>query len=602
MNAKNCIVLLLIALLSHSALFAQSGIYAGGPVYKNRSYSISELKNSGFTYVVVWTIHIDASGNFNFNAEFPLVQNGSYIGASTYPNFANDIALLKSAPTTINRVEFCISAWGSGTFANIKSLIASQGTGSTSILYKNFQALKNAIPAVDAIAFDDESTYDVSSSTALAVMLGNLGYKVTLVPYTNTSYWTSVATNTNSQLAGTVTRVDLQCYSGGAGNSPCSSSWSFGTIPIYAGLWDAEKSTSQVTSTLNGWKNSCSSKLGGGFIWLYDDIDNSSSTASYAAAVNTVFGGGSKNTAAATFYKDCNYSGLGISLPTGNYTLSQLLSHGILNDDISSIHVNSGYQTTVYTNDNYGGTSLLVNTNNSCLVNNSFNDLISSLKISSTTSAATTQVQAESYSSMSGIQTESTTDTDGGLNVGYIDTGDWLAYSNINIPATGTYRIDYRVASESTGGQLSLDLNGGSTILGYQTVPATGGWQTWQTVSQTVSITAGTYAFGIYAQSGGWNLNWWSITPVSVSAARTAASKTAESTIFNIYPNPAQNELKINADLSGAIIQIYDVSGHQLMAFKANSNTVDIARLIPGTYTLVVTKDGNRTTRQFVKY
>jgi hypothetical protein len=256
----------------------------------------------------------------------------------------------------------------------------------------------------------------------------------------------------------------------------------------------------------------------------------------------------------------------------------------------------------VYTNDNYGGTSLLVNANNSCLVNNSFNDLISSLKISSTTSAATTQVQAESYSSMSGIQTESTTDTDGGLNVGYIDTGDWLAYSNINIPATGTYRIDYRVASESTGGQLSLDLNGGSTILGYQTVPATGGWQTWQTVSQTVSITAGTYAFGIYAQSGGWNLNWWSITPVSVSAARTAASKTAESTTFNIYPNPAQNELKINADLSGAIIQIYDVSGHQLMAFKANSNTVDIARLIPGTYTLVVTKDGNRTTRQFVKY
>ncbi|WP_343688080.1 carbohydrate-binding protein [Chitinophaga sp.] len=600
MNAKNCIVLLLIALLGPAALLAQSGIYAGGPVYKNRSYSISELKNSGFTYVVVWTIHIDASGNFNFNAEFPLVQNGAYIGASTYPDFANDIALLKSAPTTINRVEFCISAWGSATFTNIKNLIAAQGTGSTSILYRNFQALKNAIPAVDAIAFDDESTYDVSSSTALAVMLGNLGYKVTLVPYMNSGYWTSVATNTNNQLAGTVTRVDLQCYSGGASNNPCSSSWNFGAIPIYAGLWDAEKSTAQVTSTLNGWKNSCSSKLGGGFIWLYDDIDNSSSTAGYASAVNNVFGGGNKNTAAATFYKDCNYSGLGISLPTGNYTLAQLLSHGILNDDISSIQVSSGYQTTVYANDNYGGSSLLVNTNNSCLVNNSFNDIISSLKVSATTSAASTTIQAENYSSMSGVQTESTTDTDGGLNVGYIDTGDWLAYSNINIPVAGTYRIDYRVASESTGGQLSLDLNGGSTILGYQTVPVTGGWQNWQTVSQTVSIAAGTYALGIYAQSGGWNLNWWSITPVSTATARMAAPKEAAG--FTIYPNPAQQTLKANIDLTGSLIQVYNISGQQIMGFKPNSNTINISRLTPGMYTLVVTKEGNRTTRQFIKY
>src|SRR5688572_1830868 len=66
---------------------AQSAIYGGGPIYKNRSYSINELKNSGFTHVIVWTIHIDASGNFNFNAEFPLISNGAYVGGSSYPNF-----------------------------------------------------------------------------------------------------------------------------------------------------------------------------------------------------------------------------------------------------------------------------------------------------------------------------------------------------------------------------------------------------------------------------------------------------------------------------------------------------------------------------------
>lgn len=128
------------------------------------------------------------------------------------------------------------------------------------------------------------------------------------------------------------------------------------------------------------------------------------------------------------------------------------------------------------------------------------------------TGGFTRQVEAESYSSMSGVQTETTTDTGGGQNVGYIDTGDWMAYNSINIPTTGTYKIEYRVASQSGGGRLSLDLNAGATVLGYLDIPSTGGWQNWQTVSHTVTINAGTYNFGIYAQTGGFNLNWFKIT------------------------------------------------------------------------------------------
>ena len=389
MNTIKRALLALFALIVLSAtLHAQSGVYGGGPIYKNRSYSINELRNSGFTYVVVWTIHIDASGNFNFNAEFPLIQNGTYIGANSYPNFANDIALLKSAPTTINRVEFCLSAWGGATFTNVKNLIAAQGTGSTSTLYKNFQALKNTFPSVDAIAFDDEQTFDASSATAFAVMLGNLGFKVTLVPYNNKTFWTTVATNTNNQRPGTIDRVDLQCYSGGASNSPCN--WSFGSVPVYAGLWDAEKTTAQVQSQLTTWKNSCGSIVKGGFMWLYDDFDNTSGTAAYATAIRNVFGGGTKNVAAATFYKDCNYTGLGISLAAGDYTLSRLLSFGIRNDDISSITLTSGYRTVIYTDDNYAGSSLTVTANNSCLVSQSWNDITSSLRVQTAALAAKT--------------------------------------------------------------------------------------------------------------------------------------------------------------------------------------------------------------------
>ena len=52
--------------------------------------------------------------------------------------------------------------------------------------------------------------------------------------------------------------------------------------------------------------------------------------------------------------------------------------------------------------------------------------------------ALPTTVEAESYNYMSGVQTETTSDTGGGLNVGWIDAGDWMAYSNtvVNIPSS----------------------------------------------------------------------------------------------------------------------------------------------------------------------
>jgi beta-glucanase (GH16 family) len=118
------------------------------------------------------------------------------------------------------------------------------------------------------------------------------------------------------------------------------------------------------------------------------------------------------------------------------------------------------------------------------------------------------QREAESYSGMSGVQTEVC--SEGGQNVGWIEAGDWMAYNNITIPASGSYTIRYRVASPS-GSVLSSDLNAGAIVLGNVSIPATGGWQSWTTVTQTVFLNAGTYSFGIFAQQGGWNINWFSI-------------------------------------------------------------------------------------------
>jgi len=217
------------------------------------------------------------------------------------------------------------------------------------------------------------------------------------------------------------------------------------------------------------------------------------------------------SSAVATVYLDCNFTGAAAGLAAGDYTLSQLMSRGIGNDAISSLRVSSGYEVVLYEHDNFAGWARTFTADDACLVDNGINDMASSLRVR-TRSSFTQTIQAESYNVMAGVQTEGTTDTGGGLNVGWIDTGDWMSYHNINIPTTGSYRVEYRVASPNSSRQLSLDLNGGATVLGYVTIPNTGGWQNWTTVSHTVNINAGTYNFGIFAQSGGWNINWWKIT------------------------------------------------------------------------------------------
>lgn len=212
-----------------------------------------------------------------------------------------------------------------------------------------------------------------------------------------------------------------------------------------------------------------------------------------------------------------------------------------------------------------------------------------------------TLIQAESYSSMNGIQTEATTDAGGGLNVGYADTGDWMAYSNINFPTSGSYVIEYRVASAVTGARISSDLNAGTIQLGNVNIPNTGGWQNWQTVSQTVNVNAGTYNFGIFIQSSGVNINWFRITKSGAGlAAKSAASE--EFVALNIYPTSVDNTLSITQHVSNANVSIIDSqTGAVVSGSKVNNNSIDVSLLKSGIYLIVFEKEGTQTVRRFIK-
>jgi beta-glucanase (GH16 family) len=105
------------------------------------------------------------------------------------------------------------------------------------------------------------------------------------------------------------------------------------------------------------------------------------------------------------------------------------------------------------------------------------------------------------------VDIQTTTDSGGGCNVGWIAQGEWLAFSGLNVPTTGSYTIRLRVASPG-GATASVDLNSGTILLGNFTIPNTGGWQNWTTVTRTVTLNAGNYSLGVFAQTANWNFNW----------------------------------------------------------------------------------------------
>jgi hypothetical protein len=266
----------------HASAAPTSSIFGGGPLYIDAANNIDEIKNSGFTEVVVWNIEVKTNGDLNFNGEFPLVSGGTYIGNQTHADFASNMALLKTG--TVKRITFSVGSSNVGDWQDVKALVQAQGTGSGSILYKNFQALKAAIPAIDAIDFDDENSFDESSTVQFAVMLGGLGYHVALDPFDNASYWQSVASSANAQRSGTVDSVHLQTYAGGSGNNPCSG-WNFGSVPVWPGFWDQNDTPSQVASAVASDRAQCGT--GGAFMWLYDDFVGNGLAAQYASAINT---------------------------------------------------------------------------------------------------------------------------------------------------------------------------------------------------------------------------------------------------------------------------------------------------------------------------
>jgi beta-glucosidase len=132
-----------------------------------------------------------------------------------------------------------------------------------------------------------------------------------------------------------------------------------------------------------------------------------------------------------------------------------------------------------------------------------------------TTRDAYSTIEAESFTSQSGIQTETTTDTGGGQNVGFIAPGDSITYAGIDFGSTPARQVITRRASGAsfTGTvQYRLDSATGPVIASVA-ISNTGGWQTWGSVTTNLasSVTGVHNVVITFTGSGGEfvNLNWF---------------------------------------------------------------------------------------------
>ena len=345
--------------LAQSEYREVSGIYCGGHIRRGRPNTITKLRNSGFTYVILFNVDVKPDGTLTTDGD-TICYRGEYVFQKTNPYYQQDIANLKTEPTSITRVEICIGGWGNGSYGNIRNLINSSGTGSNTMLYKNFRALKEAVPEIDAVNNDTEQDYDADSAAKFHLMMYRLGYKTTFAPYTAYNYWTSLNDKIRAQEPDAVDRVMVQCYDGGAYNLNQVGAWNFtGVSERHPGLldysndWSVERNLAQFQS----WKDE--GVATGGFVWLYNDgYDETWDLNGWAAGLNRIYGAVTvpEEEVVVRIYSEKNFGGYCVGLPPGEYCQGDLAVYGMKAKDISSVEiVDDCYQIRLFTSTNCTG-------------------------------------------------------------------------------------------------------------------------------------------------------------------------------------------------------------------------------------------------------
>jgi beta-glucanase (GH16 family) len=121
-------------------------------------------------------------------------------------------------------------------------------------------------------------------------------------------------------------------------------------------------------------------------------------------------------------------------------------------------------------------------------------------------------VEAEDFTTQTGVRFETTSDIGGGLNAGFLADGDSLDYL-LNVQTSGRYAMDLRVASDAPVNGRAI-LSADSQTVTSDLIPNTGGWQAWTTLTiGEITLPKGLVPLKVIIETpspnqDAYNLNW----------------------------------------------------------------------------------------------
>jgi len=278
----------------------------------NLAGQIAATAASGVTTVLLWSIHVNANGDLNWNDGPPkgpaLVQNGQFDPSGAFQQLAANLNTLLTTGSVRN-VFLSIGAGGTSDFANIQSLLSTpQGTQA---LLNSFGVLLKALtyggrPLITGFDFDDEDTITgtwdpnfqakVDAVVQLSTLLkGTFNAAISYCPYNPSEYgdfWEACLEGVYSQMGSQiVTQFNVQAYSGGrpgdvatwaqllganSSKNGVANAWMFLVPGLSANdPGNGDMCPSDFAGTFQQW---ASEPLGGGFIWnsqlVFDNTTN----------------------------------------------------------------------------------------------------------------------------------------------------------------------------------------------------------------------------------------------------------------------------------------------------------------------------------------
>jgi len=166
---------------------------------------------------------------------------------------------------------------------------------------------------------------------------------------------------------------------------------------------------------------------------------------------------------------------------------------------------------------------------------------------------------------------EACSDSGGGYNVGWVVPGEWLEYS-LDVPVSGEYTLDVRLATMFPNRRFHVEFNRVDRT-GDLTVPHTGSWQSWATLTVTVQLEAGPQTMRFVPDTDSINLNYFEFRRDMNSPVPEI--QTLGHTLLPCYPNPFNPATTMAFELTVAEqvnLRIYDMSGRLVRQLVSGSH------------------------------